>query len=68
MLRLTPLQMILVGFLLVLIGWILPFLMVMRIIEAGFFLSFLSYLASVAGLFVGFIGAAMYVGTKRKRD
>lgn len=68
MLRLSPVQMILFGFVLVVIGWILPFLMVMDIIKTGFFLSFFSYLASVAGLFVGFIGAAMYVRTKRKRD
>ena len=68
MLRLTPLQMILVGFLLVVLGWVLPFLMVMGMIKTGFLLSFLSYGASVAGLFVGFIGAAMYVRTKRKRD
>ena len=66
--RLTPVQMILIGFLLVVIGWVLPFLMVMGMLKAGFFLSFLSYGTSVAGLFVGFIGAAMYVKTKRKRD
>lgn len=64
-----PLKLVLIGFLLVLLGAVLPFLMVIRVLEASFLLSFISYGASVGGLFLGVIGAASYVGNvKRRRD
>lgn len=64
-----PLKLVLIGFLLVLLGAVLPFLMVIRVVEASFLLSFISYGASVGGLFLGVIGAASYVGNvKRRRD
>jgi len=52
---------ILVGFFLVLLGFVLPFLIVVKVVESNFFLNFLSFTASVAGLFLGLIGAALYV-------
>lgn len=58
----SPLKLIGIGSLLVLAGFVLPFLMVMRLIQPTLLLSFLSHGMSVAGLFMGFIGAAMYVG------
>lgn len=60
-------QVFVLGFVLVLLGFVLPFLMVLRVIPSTIFLSFLSYAASVAGLFLGLIGAALYVRTYRKR-
>ena len=48
------------------LGFLIPFLMVMHIIEAGLFLSFLSFAASTVGLFLGLIGAARYVGGRRR--
>ena len=62
-----PLRLILIGFVLVLLGAVLPFLMVIRVVETSFLLSFLSYGASVGGLFLGLIGAASYVGNVRSR-
>ena len=62
-----PLKLIFIGFLLVLLGAVLPFLMVIRVLEASFLLTFLAYGASVGGLFVGLLGAASYVGNVRKR-
>jgi hypothetical protein len=50
---------------LVLFGFVAPFLMVMRVVESSFILNFLSYGASVVGLFLGLIGAALYVRTHR---
>jgi hypothetical protein len=67
MIQLSPLQLILIGFLLSLMGVVLPFLMVMRILESTFFLNFFSYGASVSGLFLGIMGAAQYVGKNRKQ-
>ncbi len=55
-----PGKTILLGFVLVMIGLIVPILMVMHILEASFFLSFVSFGSSVSGLFLGIIGAAMY--------
>jgi hypothetical protein len=51
-----PKRLIGIGFLLVLAGAVIPFLMVMRIIEPGFFLSFFAYGASVAGLALALVG------------
>ncbi len=64
----TGVGQILIGFALLVIGWVLPVLMVLKLIEASFFLSFLSHGASVGGLFLGLIGAARYAGEVRKRD
>ena len=59
---------ILIGFVLVVLGAVLPFLMVMRLIEPTFLLSFFSYGASMVGLFLGFIGATMYVREHRGKN
>lgn len=58
--------MILVGFLLVLLGFVLPFLMTLHIVTPTYFLSFLSWGSTVGGLFLGLIGAANYVGSQKK--
>jgi hypothetical protein len=58
--RLHPREIIALGFVLVLFGLLAPLLMVIKVVEASFFLSFLSYGASVSGLILGIIGAAMY--------
>lgn len=61
-----PKYILLVGFSLVLLGFILPFLMILQIIPSTFFLNFLAFFSSVLGLFLGFIGAALY--RRRNRD
>lgn len=58
---LKPLQIIGLGFILVVLGFVLALLMVLRVIDATFLLSFISYTASTLGLFLGLIGAAWYV-------
>ncbi len=60
MIRFPPGSLMMVGFLLVLIGFLVPFLTVIKIIEANLFLLLASYGASVAGLFLGVVGAAYY--------
>ena len=55
------------GVILMLLGVILPFLMVIHVLESTFFLNFFSWGASVAGLSFGTIGFAMYAKV-RKRD
>lgn len=60
MTRLPPGKMIAIGLILVLFGFLAPLLMVIDVIETSFFLSFLSHGASVSGLLLGIVGAALY--------
>ena len=62
----TPQKIIVAGFFLVLFGAVVPFLIVMQMLPSTFFLNFLSYTASIAGLFMGIIGTAMYVKLKKE--
>lgn len=64
--RIRPVRLILIGFILVLFGFVGPLLMVIGIVEASFAFSFLSHAASVGGLFLGLVGTAMYAGARRK--
>jgi hypothetical protein len=61
MIRIPPWGLILIGFLLAVTGLILPFLMVIHLIPSTFFLNFFSYGASLTGVFLGIIGASLYV-------
>lgn len=58
--RTSPVHLMIYGFLLLLLGFLLAFGMVVRVIEAGFLLSFVSYGASLAGLILGLFGAVGY--------
>jgi len=66
----NPRNILILGFILVLLGAVLPALMVFRVIDPTFFLSFVSFGSSVMGLFLGLVGTAYYVRLKatRKRD
>ena len=58
-------RLIALGFILVTLGMILPYLMVIQAVPTGYFLSFLSYASTTGGLFLGLIGAATYVKENR---
>ena len=51
---------------LLLFGWVVPFLMVLRMVESTFFLNFLSWGASVGGLYLGVIAVASLVRRRKK--
>jgi cell division protein FtsW (lipid II flippase) len=55
-----------IGFVLVLIGAVLPFLIVLRYVPSTFTLNFLAYGTSTVGIFLAVIGVAMHVGNARK--
>ena len=59
--RTSPLNLMIYGFLLLLLGFLLAFGMVIGVLEPGFLLSFVSYSTSLAGLIVGLFGAVDYV-------
>ena len=49
------------GLILMLLGVVLPFMMVIHVLESTLFLNFFSWGASTGGLFLGLIGAATWV-------
>ena len=53
------------GLLLMILGVVIPFLILIHVVESTFFLNFFSWGASVGGLFLGIIGVATWV-RKRK--
>jgi len=63
----NPLYIIGLGFVLVMLGFILPLLMVLRFIPSTFFLNFLAYGASFVGLMFGIIGSAFYTARHRRK-
>jgi len=65
---LSPGKMIAVGFVMVILGAALPFMMVLRMIEPTFFLIFLAYGVSIGGLLLGFVGAAYIFLADRRRQ
>lgn len=67
MLTAHPNKIIIIGFFLVLFGFIGPFLMVLDIVKSTFALNFLSYLASISGLLFGIIGSATYFRMNKSR-
>ncbi len=66
--RLSPVQLILIGFVMLVIGFALPFVMVMRIVEPTLLLNFIAYLSSLFGLIIGVIGIVLYTRTRGKDE
>jgi hypothetical protein len=58
--------MILIGFVLVLAGAVVPWLIRLRFLPSNWPLLFLSFTASTAGVLLGIAGSAYYVRTHRK--
>jgi uncharacterized membrane protein len=63
-----PALLIFIGFLLVLMGVVIPWLIVLKYLPSTFFLNFFSYGASVLGIYLGLIGTAMYVKDQRRKE
>ena len=61
-----PKMILVVGFFLCLAGAVLPCLMVLRIIQPNFLVSFVSYAASVTGLVLGVVGVAFLTRLRRR--
>ncbi len=53
------------GVILLIIGWVLPLLMIMQMLESTFFLNFLAYICSFLGMMMGFVGAINYIVRRR---
>lgn len=61
----SPRLMLGLGLFLMVLGIVLPFLIVIKLLESTFFLNFFSWGASVAGLALGMVGFAMYSRNRR---
>jgi len=66
--RVNPKKILVIGSILVVFGFVGPLLMVLDILPSTYFLSFLSYGASVGGLLMGVIGVSFLVRINKKRD
>ena len=49
-------------------GAALPFLIIIGLLESTFLVNFAAYVLSIAGLFLGVLGIALFVGDTKKRD
>jgi hypothetical protein len=61
-----PRTLLFIALCLLLFGWVMPFLMVIHAVESTFFLNFLSWGASVAGLYLGVMAVAGLVRKRKK--
>jgi hypothetical protein len=57
-----------ISFVLVLAGFLIPFLMVLQILEPGLVLSFSAHFSSLAGLVLALYRAFDYVNSRRRND
>ncbi len=63
----SPLKLIVIGVILMILGVLLPLLMVVKVLTATLALSFLSYGASLVGMFLAFYGLFSYVKISRRK-
>lgn len=61
-----PLRLIAIGFVLVVVGFLIPILIVSQVIPSTYFLNFFAYIASFVGLMLGIVGAATYARLNKK--
>ncbi len=54
--RLSPGGLMAIGFILLIVGAVLPMLMMFRILVSTYLLNFISYFSSVVGLIIGLYG------------
>jgi len=65
--RFSPGPMILIGFLLVLAGAVIPWLIVLQIIPSTWALNFFSFAASMLGLMLGIAGTAYIIRLRKDK-
>lgn len=56
----NPLKLLAIGFGLLVVGVVLPFLMVLGLVESTLFLNFVAVACSIVGLTTGFMGITHY--------
>lgn len=61
----NPLKLVAIALALLIIGVVLPFLMIIKLVPSTFFLNLLAAMSSIAGLTVGFMGVMRYYRSHR---
>ena len=61
-----PWSLVFIGLILSILGTVLPFLMVIHVVQSTFFLNFFSVASMIAGLALGIGGAGQYVRRNKK--
>jgi membrane associated rhomboid family serine protease len=56
-----------IGFVMVLVGALIPWFMILGTLRSTFFLGLVSYAASIGGLILGVIGATLFVRKERRK-
>jgi len=64
--KIKPKQFLILGFLLVTYGMVIPWLIVLGVVTSTFFLSFTAYAASFVGVIFGAVGIATYYRDNRR--
>ena len=64
----SPVTSLAIGFALILAGFLLPFLMVLQVLESGLVLSISAYCASLAGLVLSLYGVSHYSSARERDD
>lgn len=62
----SPRFLLTLGLFLMILGIVLPFMMVIHVIESTFFINFFSWASSVIGLALGMIGATFMAARRRE--
>ena len=61
-------RLIVFGFFGVLTGAVLPFVMVIGLLESTYLLNFIAYIASIVGIFLGLMREALHLGDERRKQ
>lgn len=61
----NPLKLLAIGFGLLVVGVVLPFLMVIGLVESTLFLNFVAVACSIGGLTTGFMGITHYFRSRK---
>ena len=64
----SPATSLALGFALILAGFLLPFLMVLQVLESGLVLSISAYCASLVGLVLSLYGVSHYSSARERDD
>jgi hypothetical protein len=64
--QLSPPRLIILGFVLLVLGFVLPFSMLLQVLPSTLLLNFVAYLSSLFGLVIGIVGLVLYTQTRRR--
>jgi hypothetical protein len=62
----SPAKLLAIGLILMLVGFVLPFLMVLQKLESTFLLNAIAFASQVVGLLLGTVGVIFYMSSKKR--